>query len=90
MTHLGGAGKRVPKPVVIWDSGRNDQTQPHRADDVTRESGNECAIRCHYSSAGATYSYVDIRRNIIASAEQFASRVLHHPFKCESYRMGGP
>ena len=30
---------------VMWDSGRNDRSQPRRADDVTRESGTECAIR---------------------------------------------
>ena len=47
-------GVAVSQTVVIWDSGRNDQTQPRRADDMTCESGNECAIRCHYSSAGAT------------------------------------
>ena len=74
----GGSGLVVPtcvsKRVVTWDSGRNGQTQPRRADDVTRESGNECAIRCHYSSARATYSSADVRRNIITSAEQFASR----------------
>ena len=45
-------------------------------------------IRCHHSSAGSTYSYVDVRRNIIASPETFASRVVGHPFKYESHRLG--
>ena len=41
----GGASEDCLTTVVIWDSGRNDRTQPRRADDVTRESGTECAIR---------------------------------------------
>ena len=52
--------------------------------DVCPEHG----IRCHHSSAGATYSYVDVRRNIIASSETFATKVVGHPFKYESHRLG--
>lgn len=45
-------------------------------------------IRCHCSSAGATYSYPDARRNIIASADLFAQRIVGHGFKFESHRLG--
>ena len=45
-------------------------------------------IRCHHSSAGATYSYVDVRRNIIASRNTFATRIVGHEFKYESHRFG--
>lgn len=45
-------------------------------------------IYCHYSRYGATYSYADVRRNIIASPELFAQRVVGHPFKYESHRLG--
>jgi hypothetical protein len=45
-------------------------------------------IRCHYSQASATYSYRDVRRNIITSADLFARRIVGHPFKYESHRLG--
>lgn len=53
--------------------------------------GEECpdhGIYCHYSRYGATYSYRDVRRNIIASPELFAQRIVGHPFKYESHRLG--
>jgi hypothetical protein len=52
--------------------------------DVCPEHG----IRCHFSAAGATYSYRDPRRNMIASPQLFADRIINHPFKFESHRMG--
>jgi hypothetical protein len=45
-------------------------------------------IRCHCSSYGATYSYADVRGNIIASPDLLATRIVHHPFKYESHRLG--
>lgn len=45
-------------------------------------------IRCHHSFAGSTYAYADPKRNVIVSAEQFASRIVRHPFKYESHRLG--
>ena len=45
-------------------------------------------IRCHISGASATYTYPLAQRNIIASPELFHRRLLKHPFKFESHRMG--
>jgi hypothetical protein len=45
-------------------------------------------IYCHYSRYGATYSYRDVRRNIIASPDLFAQRIVGHSFKYESHRLG--
>lgn len=56
------------------------------------DRGESCpthAIFCHHSaSTGATYSYADARRNIIAAQDVFASRLVGHPFKYESHRLG--
>jgi len=48
----------------------------------------EHGIRCHYSRSSSTYSYRDVRRNIIASKDLFATRIVGHPFKYESHRLG--
>lgn len=45
-------------------------------------------IRCHISGANATYTYPQAKRNIIASPDLFARRLIGHPFKFESHRMG--
>jgi hypothetical protein len=45
-------------------------------------------IFCHFSSGGATYSYADVRRNAIVSPDLLARRIVHHPFKYESHRLG--
>ena len=45
-------------------------------------------IRCHCSSAGATYSYENSTRNVIASPAAFGQRIIGHPFKYESHRLG--
>ena len=45
-------------------------------------------IYCHHSRYGSTYSYADVRRNIIASPEMFAERIVGHPFKYDSHRLG--
>jgi len=55
------------------------------------EKGEICpahGIRCHFSYSGATYSYADVRGNIIASPDLLATRVIGHPFKYESNRLG--
>ena len=41
-------------------------------------------IRCHCSSAGATYSYENSTRNVIASPAAFGQRIIGHPFKYAS------
>jgi len=48
----------------------------------------EHGIRCHYSSYGATYSYADARHNAIVSPDLLATRIIGHPFKYESHRLG--
>jgi hypothetical protein len=45
-------------------------------------------IYCHKSRHGTTYSYSDARRNIIVSPELLGDRVVGHPFKYESSRLG--
>lgn len=45
-------------------------------------------IRCHYSAGRPTYSYVEAAKNIIASPQLFAERIVGHPFKYESHRLG--
>jgi hypothetical protein len=55
-----------------------------------RQRGELCpehGIFCHHSSYGSTYSYADVRRNIIASLDLFAERIVGHPFKYESQRL---
>ncbi len=54
-------------------------------------SGDVCprhGIRCFHSSSGSTYAYDDVRRNIIASPDTLLKRVIGHPFKYESHRLG--
>lgn len=48
----------------------------------------EHLIRCHGSTGGATYSYDDVRRNITAGADLLAERIIGHPFKYDSDRLG--
>lgn len=42
-------------------------------------------IRCHKSS---TYSYADASRNVITDHWEFSNKLLKHPFKFESHRLG--
>ncbi len=54
-------------------------------------TGDVCprhGIRCFHSSSGSTYAYHDMRRNIIASPDTLRKRVIGHPFKYESHRLG--
>lgn len=55
------------------------------------EKGDVCphhGIRCFHSASGATYSYNDVRGNIIVAREQLVGRVIGNPFKYESHRLG--
>jgi len=56
-----------------------------------RDKGDVCpdhGIRCHNSWAGATYTYANVRNNAIASPDLLATRIVGHPFKYESHRLG--
>jgi hypothetical protein len=76
-----------PKRVRCFIRGcRHTVATPGRG--VRGEACPEHDIRCHHSSAGGTYVYPDVRRNIIASPEQFVRRIVGHPFKYESHRLG--
>ncbi len=58
---------------------------------VLRPGNDLCpvhGIRCHHSGKSVTYSYADVRRNIIVDSELVAARVVGHPFKHESDRLG--
>lgn len=49
----------------------------------------EHGIRCHGAKTNTpTYSYRDVRRNIIVDAGLLSTRVIGHPFKFESHRLG--
>ena len=53
-----------------------------------RDPGEACpahGIRCHGSR---TYSYVDVRRNVIVDPELLATRIVGHPFKYDSKFLG--
>lgn len=52
------------------------------------DSCEEHGIRCHYSSYGATYSYADVRNNTIVAGDLLATRIVGHPYKFESHRLG--
>lgn len=76
-----------PRRVRCFVRGCEQVLQPPRRGfrgDVCPDHG----IRCHYSSSGATYAFSDVRRNVIASADTFARRIVRHPFKYESHRLG--
>jgi hypothetical protein len=55
------------------------------------ERGTVCpehGITCFHSSSGNTVGYRDVRRNMIASPDLMATRIVGHPFKYESHRLG--
>jgi len=45
-------------------------------------------IHCYYSTSGATFAYEHAQRNVIASPETFSKKIIGHPFKYESHRLG--
>lgn len=85
-----------PAPAVICLAPRQVRCYVKGCEKVlkapTRRSrGDVCpihGIRCHISNKAATYSYADVRRNIVAAQELFAERLRGHPFKFESHRFG--
>jgi hypothetical protein len=53
-----------------------------------KKKGDTCPaheIRCHRSG---TFHYPDVRRNVIVAKEMFATRIVGHPGKFESHRLG--
>jgi hypothetical protein len=80
---LGNYPRRVR--CYVRGCGRVLQT-PTRCD--TGEPCPEHGIFCHYSSYGVTYSYADVRGNAIVAPELLAGRIIGHPFKFESHRLG--
>lgn len=55
------------------------------------ERGDVCplhGIRCFHSTTGATYTYDDVRGNVIVAPDLLAQRVIGNPFKYESHRLG--
>ena len=85
-----------PRAICLGDSPRRVRCYVRGCKRIlltpTRYSkGEPCpehGINCHFSSAGATYSYRDVRGNAIASPDLLARRIVHHPFKYESHRLG--
>jgi hypothetical protein len=77
----------TPKRVRCYVRGCGEVLQvPNRF-----HRGEPCpvhGIRCHLSGGNGTYTYTDVRRNIIASPRLLADRIVHHSFKYESHRLG--
>jgi hypothetical protein len=55
-----------------------------RLGDVCPDHG----IRCHLSQGGATYAFSDASRNAMVAPRFLAERVIGHPLKYESHRLG--
>jgi hypothetical protein len=65
--------------------------RPLAPDPDPDDRGEVCpdhGIYCHRSGYGVTYTYRDVRRNIIVDAGLLAARMVRHPFKYESHRLG--
>lgn len=50
--------------------------------------GETCPIHAIRAHRSATYSYIDPRRNAIVARDLLATRIVGHPFKFESHRLG--
>jgi hypothetical protein len=83
-----------PQPHVVAGPPRRIRCYVRGCEELLRPplklgyDGEPCpdhGIRCHSSG---TYSYADVRRNIIVSPDLFATRVVGNPFKYESDRLG--
>jgi len=83
-----------PKPYVVagpperircFVRGCKEMLRPPKRSGFDGEVCPDHGIRCHSSG---TYSYIDVRRNIIVDADMVAERVMGHPFKYESNRLG--
>jgi hypothetical protein len=76
-----------PRSVRCYVRGCGRRLRPPSRGD-RGEACPEHGIRCHVSSSGATYTYPDVRRNAIVAPELLRSRIVRHPFKYESHRLG--
>ena len=91
-----GTNDLDPQVVCLSQSPRKVRCYVRGCEHVIRtptlhENGEPCpehGIRCHFSYSGATYSYADPRKNAIVSPDLLATRVIGHPFKYESHRLG--
>lgn len=72
-----------PKRIRCFVRGCTQMLRPPQRSGGRGDVCPEHGIRCHSSG---TYSYADVRRNLIVDADLFATRVLGHPFKYESDR----
>jgi hypothetical protein len=73
-----------PKRIRCYVRGCKELLRPPGGD----YSGEVCpvhGIRCHSSG---TYSYLDVRRNIIIAPDLFVSGIVENPFKYEKNRLG--
>lgn len=71
-----------PRRVRCYHRGCERWLRPAPRDSRSAELCPEHQIRCHYSQQnGPTYSYADVRRNIIVAADLLADQVVRHPFK---------
>jgi hypothetical protein len=85
-----------PHPYVVAGAPRRIRCYVRGCKGLLRPPGREypgevCpvhGIRCHFSRNSATYSYVDVRRNIIVAPDLFATRVVGNPFKYPSNYLG--
>ncbi len=85
-----------PKPFVITGPPRRVRCYVRGCKELLRPpargySGQVCpvhGIRCHLSTSGASYSYVDVQRNIIVAPHLFATRIVGNPHKYECHRLG--
>lgn len=85
-----------PQPYVVAGPPRRVRCYVRGCTEMLRPpsryySGEVCplhGIRCHYSTSGATYSYADVRQNIIIASELLATRIVGNPHKYESDRLG--
>lgn len=91
-----GVGKVDPQVQLVGDKPRQVRCYVQGCTQILRTPtrgfrGDVCpehGIRCHHSSAGSTYTYHSPQRNVIASPQLFRERIIGHPFKYESHRLG--
>ena len=74
-----------PKRIRCYVRGCEELLRPPLKKGYDGEACLVHGIRCHSSG---TYSYPDVRRNIIASPDLFAEHVVGNSFKYESGRLG--
>ena len=85
-----------PQPHVVAGTPRRIRCYVRGCNELLRppgggHKGDVCPahrIRCHFSRDKATYSYADVRGNIIIDADLMAARVVGHPFKFDCKWLG--